>query len=114
MAPRNKGSISSTSSAGTAVLREPVGSAKTAEFTLLEKCANDQQCNQNQIDDIAERISALIRRLNGHSVGCGSEEDEAGQMLSIGVLGEHQAALKLEGQRLGEIQCDLAVLEQLL
>lgn len=113
MAPRNKGSISSTSSTSTAVLREPVGSASTAEFTLLEKCANEQSCNQNQIDDIAERISALIRRLKGHSVGCGSE-DEAGEMLSIGILGEHQAALKLEGQRLGEIQCDLAVLEQLL
>ena len=114
MAPRKKDSFSSTGSASTNGLRESVGSTGVAEFTMLEKCANEQSCNQNQIDDIAERISALIRRLQGHSLGCGSEEDEAGEMVSIGVLGEHQAALKLEGQRLGEIQCDLAVLEKLL
>lgn len=113
MPPRNPKSVGSTSSTPSTNIREPVGSAKTAEFTLLEKCANDQSCNQQQIDDIAERISALIARLQGHSVGCGMEGD-AGEMKSIGVLGEHQAALKLEGQRLGEIQCDLAVLEQLL
>lgn len=113
MPPRNKALTSSTGSTPATNIREPVGSAKTAEFTLLEKCANEQSCNQNQIDDIAERISALIRRLQGTAVGAGSE-DESGEMLSIGVLGEHQAALKLEGQRLGEIQCDLAILESLL
>ena len=113
MPPRNKVSAGSIGSAPAANLREPVGIASTKEFTVLEKCANEQSCNQNQIDDIAERIAALIRRLQGHSVGCGSE-DEAGEMKSIGVLVEHQAALKLEGQRLGEIQCDLAVLESLL
>ncbi|WP_288078585.1 hypothetical protein [Pseudomonas sp.] len=93
--------------------REPAGSSNVRQSTPLEQCMNDQQCNQTQIDDIAERISALIRRLQGQSVGCGSEDD-CGEMKSIGMLGEHKAALKLEGQRLGEIQCDLAVLESLL
>lgn len=90
-----------------------VSAGFVSQPTPLEQCMTDQQCNQRQIDDIAERISALIRRLQGQSVGCGSEDD-CGEMKSIGMLGEHKAALKLEGQRLGEIQCDLAVLESLL
>lgn len=89
------------------------GTGNVSQSTPLEQCMRDQQCNQNQIDDIAERISALIRRLQGTAVGAGSEDD-CGEMKSIGMLGEHKAALKLEGQRLGEIQCDLAVLESLL
>ena len=116
MPPRNARSVGSTSSTGSALdsaRRELVGSTNVSESTLLEKCVNDQSCNQCQIDDIAERISALIRRLQGTAVGAGSE-DESGEMLSIGLLGEHQNALKLEGRRLGEIQCDLAILESLL
>lgn len=89
------------------------GTGNVRQSTTLEQCMSDQQCNQTQIDDIAERISALIRRLQGQSVGRGSEDD-CDEMKSIGMLGEHKAALKLEGQRLGEIQVDLALLEQLL
>lgn len=97
------------------VNREPlaVSGSNVAEISLLEKCLSDQNCNQRQIDDIATRIAALINRLQGHALGSGGDE-ECGEMKSIGVLGEHQAALKYEGQCLGEIQCDLAVLERLL
>lgn len=115
MPPRKGKSLGSASSTSSSNIREPVGIASEKDFSPLEQCINDQQCNQRQIDDIADRISALINRLRGHSLSAnGQAGGEGDYPKDIGLLGELKDSLKLEGQSLGDIQCDLAVLESLL
>lgn len=91
--------------------REPVGSCNLRQ-TTLDACVNLQSSNADYIDNIASRISALIGRLRGYSTKgeCGGE----GEREHEGVLGNLRSDLEDEGVRLGEIQADLAVLEELL
>jgi IS30 family transposase len=82
------------------------------EATTLEKCRNQAMNNMYAINDLGSRVAALLDRLRGPQLtgGSGSEGDSEPR----GMLVVHLEQLEYEAQRLGEIQADLALLEQLL
>lgn len=92
---------------------QPAGGCNLRQPTTLEQCVDNQRRNADYIDNISSRISNLITKLRGYSAKSAGECGE-GIRESEGVLGDHKAALDYESQRLGEIQADLAVLEELL
>lgn len=91
--------------------RQPV-SINMGETTTLEKCRNQAMDNMSTINDIGSRVTGLLTRLRGLEPRTGSGSD--GDTEPRGMLVVHLEQLEYEGQRLGEIQADLALLEQLL
>lgn len=82
------------------------------QFTTLETCRNQSMDNMHAINDIGSRITGLLNRLRGLEPRTGGGAD--GDSEPRGMLVVHLEQLEYEGQRLGEIQADLALLEQLL
>ena len=89
-----------------------LATASDREFTTLEKCRNQAMNNMYAINDLGSRVAALLERLRGPQLTGGSGSE--GESEPRGMLVVHLEQLEYEGQRLGEIQADLALLEQLL
>lgn len=87
--------------------------ASDRETTTLEKCRNQAMNNMYAINDLGSRVAALLDRLRGPQLLKGSAGED-GDSEPRGMLVVHLEQLEYEGQRLGEIQADLALLEQLL
>lgn len=90
-----------------------LATASDREFTKLEKCRNQAMNNMYAINDLGSRVTALLERLRGPQLlkgGVGEDGDSEPR----GMLVVHLEQLEYEAQRLGEIQADLALLEQLL
>lgn len=104
--------IAAVERCGSQLRKMSSATASDRETTTLEKCRNQAMNNMYAINDLGSRVAALLERLRGPQLtgGSGSEGDSEPR----GMLVVHLEQLEYEGQRLGEIQADLALLEQLL
>lgn len=87
-------------------------SGNNLKATTLETCRNQAMQNMYSINEIGNRVVALLERLRGPEPLTGTGAD--GDTEPRGMLVVHLDQLELEAQRLGEIQSDLALLESLL
>lgn len=105
--------IAAVERCGSQLRKMSSATASDRETTTLEKCRNQAMNNMYAINDLGSRVAALLDRLRGPQLLKGSAGED-GDSEPRGMLVVHLEQLEYEAQRLGEIQADLALLEQLL
>lgn len=78
--------------------------------TILERCVDQRQENQQVVNRISNRLVNMLERLRG--AGPGTEGE--GRPCADGMLYGHLYALETQGEDLGRIEADLEELERLL